>query len=269
MPKALDLNAAVSICLREPRSRTRQLLAANRRFIAALDKRRHASMGLLALRRYFSRFRFPQREQVTDLLSRDSRSRIIAAYHFGEYVYGMNYFTAQFTKLAEFAYLSLDRGSSEYFANLRLIFGERALPADRQYLARSTDSAQISRLLHSSRMNMVLFSDLPAAFGGKTIEVEFLQRPARFSCGVATLAVVNRVPLLPVVIFASSGYQHIYVASQLEPVTGPEETRSAVITRLTQALVDLLEYFFLRDPAQWRYLSALPQYLMEQQARET
>ncbi|MEQ9022748.1 MAG: hypothetical protein RLN82_08330, partial [Pseudomonadales bacterium] len=86
---------------------------------------------------------------------------------------------------------------------------------------------------------------------------------ARLSRGPATLALVNRVPILPVIVFKLDGRDRIFVEPQLEPLLEPGETLAVAVRRVTQSLVELLEKYLILDPTQWRYLKLLPRYFVQ------
>ncbi len=256
-----ELQSAVATCLREPLNVTRTLLRSNRVFVAASDKRRHTPVSKRSLRNHLSGFCFPQQELVADLMHNDPRSRIIAAYHFGDYVYGMHYFATRFRNEQEFSYLSLESGNDTYFRNLRHAFGKDALGRDAQYVRSRTGATKLSSLLKRQSHNLILFCDLPCERGEDT-EVDFLYRPARFCRGPATLALVNRVPILPVINFRDGNRHSIWAAPQIEPELGRTESLADAVRRVTHSLVNVLEKFLTLDPAQWRYLEILPRYFL-------
>ena len=81
----------VSIYLREPRGSAANFLLRNRLFVRQLENRRNTLMNCRKISRYCKNFKMGQRQEYLALLSTDQRSRILVSYHFGEYVYGMNY----------------------------------------------------------------------------------------------------------------------------------------------------------------------------------
>ena len=96
--------------------------------------------------------------------------------------------------------------------------------------------------------------------------MQFLSRPARFPRGAATLALRAGVPLLPAITLSDARQDVVTLGSQLEPARQNGETFEAATTRLTQQLVDFFRPHFRRSPQHWKYLPALPEYIIQEEA---
>ncbi len=257
-----DQVAAVSAFLREPRGRVRQLLDANRKWLAALEYRRNNRLAEAELRRHVDRLHFPQAGLLRELLRDDARSRLLVSFHFGDYIYGLNLLGASVGACAKVVYLSRDPGSAAYFANLKLAFGETALGPDSQLLARETGLDRLAPLLRGRGVQFISFCDLGEEFGGRA-PVEFLFREAWFSRGPALLGLANRIPVLPVINWFDGRRAQLVLGAQIEPERFAGETLRQAAARITAELVRFFEAFFRLNPEQWRYLDILPLYFFQ------
>lgn len=253
--------AALSCYLREPRHTVRRLLASHHRYQRRLDQQRHQCLSLTQLQRLRRSFCFPQQQAYADLLAADPRSRILAAFHFGNYVYGMNALLASVAHPGLVKVLSQRGASAVHWQNIEAAFGGRAPAQEVEWLSNSLEPAALSAFLRVTGNTLILFCDLPPG-NGELSEVQFLGRTAWFPKGAATLAVTNRVPLLPVITLQQGRQNHIVLLPQIEstPLSGSGERSAACIERITQSLVNLLAQVLLHSPEQWRYLQGLPMY---------
>ena len=254
--------AAVSALLREPRGRTRRLLAANEKWLAALERRRNSRLARAALRRHTSRLHFPQAQNLRQLLGDDPRPRLLTSYHFGDYIYGLNLLGATVNARAKAIYLSQAPGSAAYFANMKLAFGAAAMGPDARLSAQDASVAGLAPLLRREGLQIITFCDLGEQFGGRA-EVDFLHRQAWFSRGPAMLSLTNRIPLLPVINWFDGKRGQVVLGAQLEPERFNGETLAQAAGRITAELVRFFEPFFRLNPEQWRYLGVLPLYFFQ------
>ena len=254
--------AAVSAFLREPRGRARRLLAANEKWLAALKHRRDSRLAPAALRRHTSRLHFPQARNLRQLLSDDPRPRLLASYHFGDYIYGLNLLGAMVNSRAKAIYLSPTPGGAAYFANMKLAFGAAAMGPDARLSTQGASIAELAPLLRRDGLQIITFCDLGEEFGGRA-QVDFLHRQAWFSRGPALLSLTNRIPLLPVINWFDGKRGQIVLGAQLEPERFNGETLARAAGRLTAELARFFEPFFRLNPEQWRHLGVLPLYFFQ------
>lgn len=250
---------SLSVLLHEPCRVVRRLVQQHQRYHAQLEYRRHHRLAKSVLQDYANTFFCPQQDAYHRLVAEDSRARILAAFHFGDFVYGMNCLVSRISHRGETRVLTLERGTQASWHNIRVAFGEHAPNAGSEMLRHRTSTSNMSGFLRKPGNTLVLFSDLPAGCGAVS-KVHFLSRPAWFPRGPATLAVFNRVPLVPVICVKHSTHNVIYVGTQIEPAGYSGIPKNDHIAHITQLLVNVLERFFIRYPEQWRYLSLLPQY---------
>ena len=259
---SIEQVAAVSAFLREPRSRGRRLLIANRKWLAELEHWRNCRQQEAALRRHVARLRFPQQESLQELVRADARSRLLVSFHFGDYIYGTNLLAASISGLARVFFLSHAPGSAAYFANMALAFGEHAIGPSQQLLANQASLSRVLPLLRGRGMQLITFCDLSGEFGGRA-QVDFLYRAAWFSRGPAILSLTNRVPLLPVINWFDGDRRQLVLGDQMEPERYPGETIADAAGRMTNSLIRFFEPFFRNNPEQWRYLGILPLYFIQ------
>lgn len=290
---------ALSLYLREPRRRVESLLVKNTRLQSRLDFNRDHRLSIPHLQQLAQSFRISEPEAYCRLLADDSRSRIIAAFHLGDYVYGMNALLASVPHTGLVRVLSQRAACAEHWRNIERAFNGRVPGQEAELLVGDTTPAQLSALLRGRSNTLLLFCDLPVGNGVVT-RVKFLGRDAWFPRGAATLAVMNRVPLLPVFCYTGGLYrneqhlneqhfnkQHfnerhfneqrcnkphfnrhqseVFVLPQLEcaPRVRQGESYTQCIQRITQALVMILEEVLICAPEQWRYLAYLPRYFSD------
>lgn len=257
----------VAMLLREPERRVRSILRKNRHFIAYLEKRRNRPQSAARLARHAAGISIPRAEQFRELGETDVRSRIIACFHYGDFVYGMNRLMCLEAPQRQRLLLSQRRSSAAYFRNMRRAFGDRTGGPEDEVLVSETSPAQLAARLRRGGISLVTFCDLPLGMGAR-VDVRLLLRRASLSRGAATLAVAARVPLLPVICSRSQGITRVLIGRQLEPVPRLDESRSQLIARLSQSLALILEQQVQEAPEYWRYISLLPQYYSSEAVRD-
>ena len=252
----------ISAFMHEPVRIVETSLKKNAAFLGIQEARRNTVIGRRKITDYFKTFRIEQRQDYLDLIKDDRRSRILATYHFGDYVYGMNTLACLEKPGRRRYVLSHSAANEAYFKNLRAGFGDRAINHSSEIICSQTNASNLSQLLRGGNSTLVLFCDLPAGFGELT-EVHFLNRIAKFPKGPALLAISNRTPLLPVINYNDGLNNQIEFATQIEPRLNLDETLQAGVKRITQELVNFFERYFLQYPEQWRYLQNLPLYFLK------
>ena len=255
----LDVEVQISILMRQPLAAVRPLLARTRLHNKCFEIRRSERARPEQVRRYCERIRLAQQQEYLDLVRMDRRSRIVASFHIGDYLYGAaRLFSTESASRRKFV-VSLNRSAAASFENLASGFDSSAPSIENELLLGSGSSTQLSGLLRDGSTSLLLFCDLP---GGLTesAQVRFLDRSARFSIGPALLALANRVPLLPLLNFFDGSTNCVRLGKQIEPTLLESETLREGATRLTQELASLFESVFLEYPDQWRFTCLLPTY---------
>lgn len=254
-----DLLRIVSFFLREPLSIAEVILRSNAKFLNRIEYRRDHIIGKREIRQHAASFELAQGKNFSNLIERDKRSRILAAYHFGDFIYGMNYLVALDAPERRRVVLSQARSKPNYTENMCNAFGAKAVSRIMQLICNDTSMATLSALLRRGSCTLVMFCDLPTG-SGEVVQVKFMNRAAWFPKGPATLAIVNRTPLLPVINYSCRGINKIDLAPQIESELLPGEGFETGVKRITQQLISYFEGFFVRFPEQWRYLQKLPLY---------
>lgn len=260
-----QLRPAIAYWLRVPEQDCQQILRRNRRFLWQLEKRRNQKQAKSSLLRHLKRWQHPQSDAYRRLLVTDPRARIIAAFHFGDFVYGLNLLLKDEAGQRPCRVLTLQTGSAAYFANMANAFGEHGARPENQLPLAQTSLAELSGYLRRTCGTLVTFCDVPPGSGAVT-EVLFLGRRAWFPRGAAALALRNRVPILPVISYQQGEHHRLLLSAQIEPDHYRRLPTRAAVQAITQRLVSLLEECLQHYPEQWRYLTALPRFFLEPDA---
>ena len=255
----LDDENQIAYAFRQPVNAVNSLLARNRLHNCRFEQRRNNLGPASLVKRYCQGFEIPQREDYLDLIKKDGRSRIVTSFHCGDFLYGSaSLFSLDSNKRRKY-FLSLNRSSNACYSNLAAGFGHKAAGPECELLLSETDSSQLSQILRAGNASILLFCDVPPGLN-EAVEVKFLNRHAWFSIGPAVLALVNRVPLLPLINYTTGNSSYLRLGNQIEPELLTSETLRTGAKRITQSLVSLFEFAFLENPEQWRFLSLLPHY---------
>jgi lauroyl/myristoyl acyltransferase len=252
----------ISFFLREPIRATIRILTKNRLFIKQIETFRNTSLSPAAAAKIGQGIQIHQDRELRELLNLDKRSRIVASFHFGNFVYGLHKVLCLQADTRNTLVLSQSKSTRSYMDNMASAFGEKSVCLENQVLLEKTDVCGLSGFLREPNRCLLMFADLPNSFG-QTTEIEFLGRKANFSKSIALLSLTNNVPVLPVICFEDGDGHQIEIGQQIEPLTREEETRAGAVTRLTQLQLDFFQHFFIRHKEQWRYLNHLPEYFTE------
>lgn len=256
----------LSVYLREPRKFTDTLLARNAIFLEQLEKRRDCYVDATSLRRHIALFEFASHREYSQLVTEDQRSRLLLTYHFGDFIYGLNYLVRFEPEQREQIVVSHSLPSKAYHENIQRAFKGSSTSKKSYLLSSSLNLLQLSSCVRDRVCTLVLFCDLPHGYG-KMARVKFLNRWAWFPRGPATLGLANGIPLLPVLNFFDGKRHRIEIGQQIEPELLHGESLDNGVIRITQSLVNLFETVFVRYPEQWRYLNQLPLYFTEDGGR--
>lgn len=259
----LNAEHQLSIALRRSHADIRGLLAQNRLYNKCFESRRNLPARPSQVRRYCQRIQVPQAEEYLELLRTDQRSRVVASFHFGDFLYGSaRLFGLESVGRRNFV-LSLNRSPDRSFVNMAAGFGASAPKRESELLYHETKTIQLSQFLRSGKVSILLFCDLPQGLN-QTIEVRLLGRSSAFSVGPALLALTSAAPLLPMINFSDGNRATVHLGRQLEPSILRGESLRQAAQRITQELVSFFETYLLRYPEQWRFISLLPSYTSRQ-----
>ena len=258
----IDLVCRLSYYLREPLAKVVKLLRANKRFLNQVEKTRNCYTTSRVLKAHISNIEIPSLDLFLDLYSHDPRSKILASFHFGEFLYGLNKLVAAQPSYMNSKVLSQTEYTKIFIDNMKRGFGESA-PAEDSQLALSTVQPQgLSALLRQQHVALLMFADLPRSYG-ETVRISFMGRWAWFPKGIAVLALANRVPIIPVICYSFKDKDYVEIGKQIEAVRLKTESKEVAITRITQLLIEFFEFFFKQHQEQWRYLAVMPHYFVE------
>lgn len=252
----------LSFFLREPVKATLRILKKNKLVLQEVETSRNSLLRPAVAAQLGQGIKISQEREIRELFTQDKRSRIVASFHFGNFVYGLHKLLCLQKNTRNTVVLSQSKSTSNYMTNMASAFGKKGAHLRNQVLLEKTDVRDLSEFLRNPDRCLVMFADLPNRFG-QTIEIEFLGRKARFSKSIALLSLTNNVPILPVICFHDCGSHQIEIGQQIEPLTRAGETRTDTVNRLTQLQLGFFERFFVRHKEQWRYLNHLPEYFSE------
>lgn len=261
-----EIEYYLSGLLRRPIQEVRGILAKNRLYNQQIEQKRTRVSPPELIRAYCKSFNLLQGKEYLELIGLDSRSRILASFHFGDFIYGSNSLLALDNPSRTKLVLSQDAGSDAYFENLFSGFGKSVLGRSSELLYAETTSLELSRRLRNEATTLLLFCDMPPAFN-ETVVVNFLKRPARFSVGPAVLAIANNVPLLPIISFYDGKANRVRCSPQIEPTLYPGETIRSGAERITQRVISFFEATLECYPEQWRFTGLLPIYFLEESSQ--
>ncbi len=257
--RSLAASAAIGYWLRLPLKDSKRCLMANRRFLTDVESRRIKLQPVRRLQQHNQRWCDEDLLPYKTLLQQDTRSRIIATFHFGDFVFGLNRLLRVDPPDRERIEFTQRVSEDAYFSNMQRAFNDQVTTASQQWPVANPAASGLGKKLQGDALTVVMFCDLPPAFGA-TARVDFLDRAANFPRGAATLALRYQLPLLPVISYFDKGRHHIAIAPQIETTTRRPLDRKGRVAQLTQQLCNFLEGFVRRYPEQWRFLSALPSY---------
>ena len=110
---ASHLLACLSRCLGEPAGECQRILGANSRYLEAVERFRNAPQSQACLNRHVASFQFAQKDQLDFLDRHDRRSRLIASYHAGDFIYGANvYANHEASAISQFVLLQHKPGKN-------------------------------------------------------------------------------------------------------------------------------------------------------------
>lgn len=249
------LSEYLSARLAEPLSHCHKLLHRHDIFMYLADRRRRRVLSPGQAWQLEQQFQWPQEEDYLQYSKHDRHSRILAAYHFGDY-------RNAYARLARHTPPERQRlilRQQQSHNETRLLSGA-AQAGNTHFLdSQQTRPIELVARLRQGNTTVVLFCDLPPA-QAETIEITLLGQPARFPRAVAEIALLAGCPILPVISYCDRSGHQIRTGRLLQARPVYTESREAAVRRITQNLVSFFEKYFTRHPEQWSYLNLLPAY---------
>ena len=152
-----DGEQLLAYLLRQPIRDVTALLASNRAHNSGLERSRNIIHSQSLVRQYCSKILIPQHEDYLHLERDDPRSRIVASFHFGDFIYGCaRLFTLGSNARSKFV-LSLNNSSSACYSNLSAGFGSEAPGPETELPLLQTSTARLSELLRAGNTSILLF----------------------------------------------------------------------------------------------------------------
>lgn len=210
--------------------------------------------GLPDSQRYLDAFIWPERQDYIAYIAAQPGSRVLVTIHMGD-------FLGAFKCLAALAgpkraAISLRR-EQDSAREKDYVIGNR--PGHRVLRHGQYNPVSIVSALRRGDHTLAIMFDLKEEFGG-TVAVTFFGHAARFVKGPAQLAIMGKAPILPFITFEKEGQGHMEMEAVIDTKLLTGESLDDATSRITQRLVNLAEKWISRTPAQWKYLSSLPNY---------
>lgn len=256
---ANELTAAISRYLHLPQSEIQNLLNQNASYLKLVERFRNQRQSQIALNRHLESFEIIDEKEFLDFQSTILGSKLLVSFHFGDFVYGNNLIAAKECSSRNQYFFTQLKSSDAFLSNMRLAFGQSFKERPQQLTIESTGAVGLVKRLKQSNTSLLTFIDLPKGFGER-VKVQFLGRDAWFPRGPATLALLAKVPILPILNFTDGNKNYINVFPQLYPAAYSKSSRHGSAQEITQQLVSYLERAITLYPWQWRFFSALPSF---------
>lgn len=255
----------VSYYLREPLRRTHQLLTENERYVKGIESWRRKLRPAYQRSADCASMVWPARQAYLQMQAGDHRSRVIAAFHTGNYLAGLDCFGS--ATIPRRRRLLVLHEEPDFALRVQLLQDAHERGRLQLLSTRQLDPPAAVAFLRGGNANLTMFCDLPPA-QGETVAVQLLGREARLTRGVATIALLASAPLLPLLCYRQQGRDYLETPGVVEARVAPGESLAQAVARITGQLSRLLESYLRRHPAQWYYLSQLPAYFASESGLE-
>lgn len=199
--------------------------------------------------RHVRQFVWHEEQNYRALLGHGSDSRVLVTIHMGDFTGALKRISMHALRGRTVTSLKREDDTDQ----VRNLFVPD--PDAHEVVRHGTDNPIriVSALRRGNHTLMALF-DLREDFG-RTTEVTFFGRPARFVRGPAQLAIMGRAAILPFVTYESGSQSLIEMAPLIDPAPLAGETLQDAGNRITRQLVALAERWIRRSPEQWKYLN--------------
>lgn len=112
------------------------------------------------------------------------------------------------------------------------------------------------RKLRKGVLSLGIYCDLPKSFG-KSERISFLGSVAEIVVGPAKIAILGRVPIIPVFSFTRDHIPHIEMHAPIHTHRLADESVDDAAKRITQAIHKVSEMVIRQHPEQWMYLNKI------------
>lgn len=136
-------------------------------------------------------------------------------------------------------------------------------------LIETSDSKEIGkavRQLRKGELSLGVYCDLPKSFG-KSASICFFGKKAQIVIGPAKIAVLGRVPLIPVFCFIKNHIPHIEMHAPIHTYRSVGESVDEAAKRVTQSMHRVSERVIRRHPEQWLYLDKIQNFYQPSKER--
>lgn len=136
-------------------------------------------------------------------------------------------------------------------------------------LIETSDSKKVRkavRQLRKGELSLGVYCDLPGSFG-KSASICFLGKKAQIVIGPAKIAVLGRVPIIPVFCFIRNHIPHIEMHAPIHTHRSVDESVDEAAKRITQSMHRVSERVIRRHPEQWLYLDKIQNFYQPSKER--
>jgi len=221
-----------------------------------LSFRHFMTFGQLMLDKYLAWTRVPpipqlppgHRERLFELIDK-RRGCLILGSHFGNMEYSRGV-SARHPDLV-INVLIYDRHAENFAAMM-----ERAQPGSRMHLLQVTDldlplALKLREKIDRGEWLVIAGDRVPVSHGQRTVQAEFLGRPAPFPVGPYVLASLLRCPVYLLHCYREGETYRMEFEPFAETVELPREDRDAAFARYARRYAESLETLVRRHPLQW------------------
>lgn len=194
----------------------------------------------------------------------DRRSRLVATFHFADYIHAMACFSASTVRQRRRQLIHYQEHEFQQRRDRYADARKQERPVAEMLNSQHLDPLKAVAFLRQPNSNLTVFCDLSRNHGS-CVQVNFFGRPAWFVRGPAEIALSARVPLLVLISYAAEGVLHLETPGIIDPAVYSGEDMGQAVRRITQQLVSILEQYVARYPAQWYYLPKIGSYFVNPQ----
>lgn len=129
-------------------------------------------------------------------------------------------------------------------------------------LIETSDSEKIKTVVRQLRkgvLSLGVYYDLPRSFG-KSESIPFLGKKAQIVIGPAKIAILGRVPIIPIFCFIKNHIPHIEMHAPINTHRSIGESVDGAAKRITQSMLRVSDQVIRRHPDQWMYLDNIQSY---------
>jgi lauroyl/myristoyl acyltransferase len=251
-----DLALRLARLLNEPQSKVRRLLAshcAHISFAKLID--RSSGRNSEYRKKLLVACKWQNENDYTEKYRCTSRSAVYVTIHMG---YTEAMFLRVFSSSPEKKYSIIVRSinNKQAFENSSRFVREIGLDVSMIETFDSKSIISAIKRLRRGVLSLGVYCDLPKSFG-KSERISFLDKEAEIVVGPAKIAILGRVPIIPVFCFTKNNIPHIEMHDPIYTHRLLRESVDEAAKRITQSIHKVSEQVIRRYPEQWMYLNKI------------